>query len=312
MNHPILIWTAGAVAALAAAPLLNGLINKIKAFFAGRRGPRLFQLYYDLARLLRKESIHSTTSSGLLQLAPSVSLAATLGALLFMPFGMQISPFAFAGDVLLFLYLLGLARMMIVLGALDTGSSFEGMGASREMQFSALAEGVLLALVGYLVFLTKNYSLSGLLNGCDSATWLRDGTSMLLAAAAFFVVLLVENSRVPFDDPETHLELTMIHEAMILDYSGPDLAMILYGAALKLWLLTSFFVMLLLPFEPLGGWVNLAGTILAVFCTAIAIGAVESIMARYRLLKVPQMLVGALGMVLIAIMLIVVFEGGAK
>ena len=139
MNQTI-YWVLWLIASFLLCPILPGIINKVKAFFAGRKGPSMFQLYYDLAKLLKKGSVITTTSGGVLMLAPCVSLAAIMLAALLLPLGMVNSPLAFTGDVVLFFYLLGIARLMTVWGALDTGSSFEGMGASREMQFSALAE----------------------------------------------------------------------------------------------------------------------------------------------------------------------------
>ena len=308
----VLTWAVCAVLSLILCPLLTGIINRVKAFFAGRRGPKLFQLYYDMAKLLRKGSVYSATATDMIRLAPLCSLAALLTCTLFLPFGTVYSPFSFTGDVLLFIYLLGFARVATVLGALDTGSSFEGMGASRELQFSAMAEGAFLCIIGFLVMLTGNFSLSGILTGFDGGAWLVCGTSMLLIFVALAIILLVESCRVPFDDPETHLELTMIHEAMILDYSGPDLAMIFYGGALKLWLLSSLLVMLLLPFSGLSGIWNAVLYFGGVFLTAAGIGAVESIMARFRFLKVPQMLIGALCGSIVAVLLMILFDGGAK
>ena len=247
MSTQTICFFAGTLGALVLSPLLPGIINKVKAFFAGRKGPRVLQTYYDIFKLLKKESIKSSTSGGLVRLGPVLNLAALIMALLLLPNAMMLSPFSFNGDVILFLYLLGFGRMMTVLGALDTGSSFEGMGASREMQFSALAEIAFLTVAAFLAILTRSMMLSEMLrcNSGDFTTW--SAPAILLTAFALLIVLLAENCRVPFDDPETHLELTMIHEAMVLDNGGPDLALIHYGASLKLWLLTVFFVSVLLP-----------------------------------------------------------------
>lgn len=306
------IWGGALVLSLALCPLLPGIINKVKAFFAGRRGPRVLQLYYDMAKLLRKESVYSSTSCGFVRLAPLCGLAATFCAMLFQPYAFCNSPLAFGGDVLLFLYFLGFARVTTVLGALDTGSSFEGMGASREVHFSALAEAVLLCIVVFFIMLTGSISLSGMLNSMGLAAWTVSGTSLLPVGAAIFIVMLSECCRVPFDDPETHLELTMIHEAMILDNGGPDLALIHYGAALKLWLLASFFVTAVMPFGVFSVLSSIPLYFGAVFATAVAIGVVESAMARFRFLKVPQMLMTALCLAVIAIVLMLIFEGSVK
>lgn len=306
------IWGGALVLSLALCPLLPGIINKVKAFFAGRRGPRVLQLYYDMAKLLRKESVYSSTSCGFVRLAPLCGLAATFCAMLFPPYAFCNSPLAFGGDVLLFLYFLGFARVTTVLGALDTGSSFEGMGASREVHFSALAEAVFLCIVVFFIMLTGSISLSGMLNSMGLAAWTVSGTSLLLVGGAIFIVMLSECCRVPFDDPETHLELTMIHEAMILDNGGPDLALIHYGAALKLWLLASFFVTAVMPFGVFSVLSSIPLYFGAVFATAAVIGVVESVMARFRFLKVPQMLMTALCLAVIAIVLMLIFEGSVK
>ena len=296
-------WLIQFIFMLIAAPLLPGIINKVKAFFAGRKGPSIFQLYYDLIKLVRKESIVTHTSGGVLALAPCLTLATILVAALFLPHGDTLSPVAFAGDAVLFFYLLGMGRFITTLGALDTGSSFEGMGASREMQFSAMVEGAVFCVIGFIAVLTRetNLSLSSAVTYHGSAHIV----SSILTAVAFFVVLLAENSRVPVDDPETHLELTMIHEAMVLDYAGPDMALILYGSALKLWIFSAFFVMLI-P--------GVAGTLLtlpAILLTVVIVGIMESSMARYRFLKVPQMLFGALAAALLGLCFLIFFEGGA-
>ena len=261
---------------------------------------------------VRKESVYSSTSCGFVRLAPLCGLAATFCAMLFLPYAFCNSPLAFGGDVLLFLYFLGFARVTTVLGALDTGSSFEGMGASREVHFSALAEAVLLCIVVFFIMLTGSISLSGMLNSMGLAAWTVSGTSLLPVGAAIFIVMLSECCRVPFDDPETHLELTMIHEAMILDNGGPDLALIHYGAALKLWLLASFFVTAVMPFGVFSVLSSIPLYFGAVFATAVAIGVVESAMARFRFLKVPQMLMTALCLAVIAIVLMLIFEGSVK
>ena len=293
------------------APLAIGVINKVKAFFAGRHGVSIFQLYYDLFKLRQKESIHSTSSTWILRITPLFSLGFIVCSILFLPLGSGLSPLGFTGDAVLFFYLLGTARFLTVLAALDTGSSFEGMGASREVQFSALAEGAIFALLAFLAANSGELDLNSMLNGSGISAW-NQNTALVLAAVAFFIVLLAENCRVPFDDPETHLELTMIHEAMILDFSGKDLAAILYGAAVKFWIFASFLVLMLLPHGmfplPVSVLIYFAG----VLCVAVLVGIVESSMARYRFLKVPPLLTAALALALVAIFFITFFTGGAR
>jgi formate hydrogenlyase subunit 4 len=218
------------------APLLPGLINRTKAFFAGRSGPPVLQLYYDLNRLLRKSAVYSKTTSWPFRLGPSIGCAAMLVCLALVPWAHLPSFVAFEGDFLLLAYLFAVARFFMVLAALDTGSSFEGMGASREVQFALLAEPALILALGALSRRAGSLSLSSMLGSVDGGAWTHSGVVLGLIAAALLIVLLTENSRIPVDDPNTHLELTMIHEVMVLDYSGPDLAFIEYAASLKLWL----------------------------------------------------------------------------
>ncbi|MBQ9804538.1 MAG: NADH-quinone oxidoreductase subunit H [Lentisphaeria bacterium] len=313
MDNQLVRFTVFYAASLLLCPLLAGVINKVKAFFAGRRGVRVLQLYCDIFKLLKKERVHSRSASWLLPLAPVATLALTMGALLFLPLGTAGSPLGFAGDAVLFFYLLATARFLTVLAALETGSSFEGMGASREVQFAALAEGTVFAMLALLAMVSGSVDLAGMLSIAviEPASWMHTAAAVL-AAAAFFIVLLCENCRVPFDDPETHLELTMIHEAMVLDYGGPDLAAVFYGAVLKLWLFAVFFVSMLLPGALLDSWQGMIYLTGGVFVTAAVVGIVESSMARSRFLKVPQLLAGATVMVLVAVMLWIFFAGGAK
>jgi formate hydrogenlyase subunit 4 len=305
VNHGF--WWAMFLASLLLAPLLFGIINKVKAFFAGRRGPRLLQLYYDMFKLSRKAGIFSRTTSGVLQLAPIMSLLATIMAMLFIPGGLFRSPLAFGGDVIFFCYLLGLSRMLTILAAMDTGSSFAGMGASREAHFSVLAEAVLFAIVIFLAIVARSICLSDLLSPLSLVTPGISVPAVLLVAGAFFIVILVENCRLPFDDPETHLELTMIHEAMILDYAGPELAMIHYTASLKLWSFCAVLALLLLPQRVAGAFTGILLYLTLIMVFAVGIGVVESIMARYRFLKVPHLLVGSLAAVLTAVLLLLFF-----
>jgi formate hydrogenlyase subunit 4 len=204
-----------------APPLLLGVINKTKALFAGRRGPPLLQLYYDLEKLMRKGSAFSHTTTCVFPAGPVVGLAAVLSASLLVPLGAHEAPASFTGDLILFAYLLALSRFFTAAAALDTGSAFEGMGAARGELFRARRARALLRSPGDVEALRAplSLSLSPMLASPWSAGWLTAGASLVLVAAGWFVVLLAENSRIPFDDPNTHLEL-MIHEVMVLDHSG--------------------------------------------------------------------------------------------
>jgi formate hydrogenlyase subunit 4 len=291
--------------ALILAPLLMGVINRVKALFAGRDGQPLLQLYYDLAKLLRKGAVYSRTTSWVFRAGPVVGLASAITALFVLPMGGVAAPVGFAGDAILLAYLLGVMRFFTVIAALDTGSAFEGMGASREVQFSALAEPTLLlglaavahagggSLSGGPAQAGGFFSLSAIMSRLSIDAWMQSGPALLMVSAALLVVFLAENSRIPFDDPNTHLELTMIHEVMVLDHSGPDFAMILYGASLKMWILGSLIASILVPVRTGNPWLDGAAIVGGLFLLAVVTGVVESIMARLRLLRVPQLLVSA-------------------
>jgi formate hydrogenlyase subunit 4 len=278
---------------LAAPPLLLGVIGRVKSRVAGREGPPLLQPYRDLVRLLGKGAVYSRTTTWVFRAGPVVGLAAVATAGLIVPLGAPSSTVSFAGDFVLLAYLLGLARFATVLAALDTGSSFEGMGAAREVSFSALAEPALFLGLVALVRSTGGLDLTHLLGDGLAATWRTDGPALLLVALAIFVVALAENARIPVDDPATHLELTMIHEVMVLDHSGPDLALIQYGAALKLYLFGALVVKLALGARFPDPAVAFLAFGLGQLAFAVAIGLVESTMARLRLVRVHQLLIGA-------------------
>jgi formate hydrogenlyase subunit 4 len=281
------------IVALLAAPLLPGVINRVKAFYAGRRGPPLLQLYYDLARLARKGAVYSETTTWLFRAGPVLGCAGVVMALLIVPCGGLPAPVRFAGDLLLFAWLFGLGRFFTVLAALDTGSSFEGLGASREVFFSALTEPILLSGLAVLVRLTGTASLTGLYARVTPSLWAGSAAVIVLVAVTFLVVLMTENARLPVDDPDTHLELTMIHEVMVLDHSGPDLALIHYGAAMKLWVLGTLLVGLCVPVRTGRPLVDAAAMVAGMVVLAALVGLIESTMARLRLPRVPQLLVGA-------------------
>jgi formate hydrogenlyase subunit 4 len=274
-------------------PLLFGVINRTKAIFAGRRGAPLLQPYYDLFRLLRKGTVFSTATTWVFRAGPIVTLAATLAASLLLPLGNHPPPITFNGDMILFVYLLALGRFFTTIAALDTGSSFEGMGAAREVSFSCLAEPVIFIALLSLSRLSGALSLSGVLTGSSSTLWMTSGAAMIMLAAGLFCVLLAENCRIPFDDPTTHLELTMIHEVMVLDHSGPAFGMIMYSASLKLFILGAFFLHVAMPAQVADPWLGWLLFVVSLLILAVIIGVVESSMARFRLTRVPQILLVA-------------------
>lgn len=283
--HPML--------ALLLAPLLLGVINRVKAVFAGRTGQPLLQVYHDLLRLLRKGVVYSRTTTWVFRAGPAIGLASVLVAFAVVPFGNIPAPLHFGGDLLLFAYTLGLMRFFTVVAALDTGSAFEGMGASREVQFSALAEPSLLLGLAAISCKTASYSLSIMLPGVSAKLWAAEGPALAMVAISIMAILLAENSRIPIDDPNTHLELTMIHEVMVLDHSGPDFAFILYSAALKLWVMSAVLIGFIVPVRTGNFWIDVSAAIAGMIILAVLIGVIESVMARLRLLHVPQLLVWA-------------------
>lgn len=274
-------------------PLLLGVIGKTKAAFAGRVGAPFLQPYYDLIKLFQKGSVFSTTTTWVFCAGPVVGLASVALALLLVPLGSHRAPVAFTGDLVLLAYLLALGRFFTAAAALDTGSAFEGMGAAREVAFACLAEPAFFFGLLVLARLSGELSLTDMLGGGLVSGWAGAGASLVLVVVSWFIVLLVENCRIPFDDPNTHLELTMIHEVMVLDHSGPALGMILYGAALKLFLFGAFVVRLVVPFTVGNAWADWGVFVLAMLLLAAVIGVVESVMARLRLVHIPHLLVAA-------------------
>lgn len=264
-------------------PLLPGIINRVKAKVAGRQGPPLLQLYYDLCKLWRKNIVLSTLASPGFLIAPTVAWVATLTAAMLIPLAGAGNINPFDGDVILMVYLLALARFCTAWGAMETGSAFEGMGTAREVSFAVLAEiGIITAMLT-LIMHSGSITLVNLFIPLS-------GSNATLLAIGVFILLLAENCRVPFDDPTTHLELTMIHEVMVLDHSGPPWALILHGAAIKLMLFAIILVQIIFPVSemPLGqSLLWLAGGVLAV---TIAVGLVESLIARLAFRRVPLLL----------------------
>jgi formate hydrogenlyase subunit 4 len=285
------------------APLLPGIVNKVKAWVAGRRGPPVLQLYFDLERLWGKSVVMSVLASPGFVIGPAAAWVAVAAAALLMPLGPAGAALSFRGDVVLLVYLLVVARFCTAWAALETGSSFEGMGAAREVSYAVISEVALITAVLSLSVQTGSVTLTAMLTPSV-------GAGDFLLAAGLFAVLLAENCRVPFDDPNTHLELTMIHEAMALDHSGPPLAVILHGASMKLLLFSLLLCQAVLPTE---GWAPgasaaaLAGAVLAV---TVGVGLAESLMARVAFRRVPLLLTTAFLLCLFALLL--AWKGGPQ
>jgi formate hydrogenlyase subunit 4 len=279
--------------ALTLPPLLLGIIGKTKAFFAGRVGPPVLQPYYDLIKLARKDSVFSTTTTWVFKAGPVVGLVTAGVAVLLIPLTRSSAPISFTGDLILLAYLLSLGRFFMASAALDTGSPFEGMGAAREVTFACLAEPALFLGLLVLAKLSGSLQLAGMLGTTLASHWATDGASLALVLLSWFIVLLAENCRIPFDDPNTHLELTMIHEAMVLDHGGPAFGMILYAAALKFFVFAALMVRLVVPTAASQPWLDWPIFVGAMLVVAVVIGAVESAMARLRLTHVPVLLIAA-------------------
>jgi formate hydrogenlyase subunit 4 len=301
-----LFTAAQAAGFLLAAPLLRGFVRKVEAAFQLRQGPPLWQPYLDIAKLLRKQPLRSSSASWLFAAGPRVYFASAVAATTLVPALSTSAPLAQAGGVLLLVGLLALGRFALATAALDTGSPFGGMGASREMTVGALAEPALM-----LALFTAGLS-AGSLNiaeiarrGAERGTPAHPGE--WLAAAALFIVLLAEAGRLPIDNPATHLELTMIHEAMVLEYAGPDLAVVEWAAATKELLLMTLLVDLFLPLgiaaAPGLAALGVAALALAAKLTGVAllVAFVESTNAKLRFFRVPELMAVSLGLGFLAL-----------
>jgi formate hydrogenlyase subunit 4 len=295
-----------AVGLLAVAPLLRSVIKKMKAAMQTRKGPPLLQGYYDLAKLLRKETVRSETASWVYVLGPRVYFAAAVAATTLVPVLVAAAPLEGAGGVLGLVGILALGRFALAAAALDTGSPFGGMGSSREMTIAALAEPALMLGLFTSALAAGSLDLGAVVRGA-----LVPGAlfrpSDILALAGLFVVLIAETGRIPVDNPATHLELTMIHEAMVLEYAGPDLALAEWASALKELLYITLLIDLFIP-------VGIATTITApavavaaaawagkVLVFAVVITLVETTNAKLRLFRVPELVAVSLGLGFIAL-----------
>jgi formate hydrogenlyase subunit 4 len=280
-------------AVLAIAPALPGIANRTRSLLTGRRGAPVLQLYSDLSKLLRKGVVYSRTTTVVFRAAPVVLMASVLVAALLLPLDGRAAPFGFSGDLVAFAGLLALGRFALVLAALDTGSSFEGMGSSREVMVAAFAEPALLLVFTVLVLATGSLSLGGMLGMPLAGVWPAAAPSLVLAGTSLFMLLLAENARVPVDDPATHLELTMIHEVMVLDHSGPDLALILYAGSVKFALFGALAAGILVPRGLFDPWVAVAVLLIGLVAIAVVVGIIEATMARLRMDRIPPFLVAA-------------------
>ena len=265
---------------LLAAVFFTGVINRTKSILSGRKGPGLLQPVKDIIRLFKKGAVYSNTTSFIFQIAPTIYFSSVVMAMLVVPFGQSKGFISFNGDFIFFAYMLALGKFFSIIAAMDTGSSFEGMGASREALYSMFAEPAFFILLGSLALLTGHTSFQEIF----AALHLGSSISYAIAVLAAFVlgmITMIENSRMPIDDPKTHLELTMIHEVMILDNSGFDLGLILSAGLLKFSLYGALIVNLFIGIFPYQYSIPMFFVIQ--FGAAVITGTIESFMARFRM-----------------------------
>ena len=277
---------------LGISPLLVGLINKQKALLTGRLGAPIWQPYYDLFRLSRKETIYASTASFISRLAPVVSFSAILIAGFMLPIGYVRPLLSFSGDIIVFAYLLGLARFFQILGAMDIGSSFEGMGAAREAAFAVFAEPIYFFTIGSLAFVSGYTSLYEVylsihLDNPSSLVFI------IVSSISAFFLMVTECSRMPIDDPTTHLELTMIHEVMILDNSGIDLFLYQYSSYIKIMIYGIFEVLFFNPFSLHNQWLGFSLFAILLLLLSTVVAWVETMIARLKIKSIPQYLLFA-------------------
>jgi formate hydrogenlyase subunit 4 len=263
-------------------------VVKTKAKLEGRKGPGLLQPLFDIGRLLQKGSVYSRTTSLIFQIAPVIYLASVIIATFFIPFGEAQGLLSFECDFVFFAYIMAIGKFMMIIAAMDTGSGFEGMGANREALYSMLVEPAFFILMGSMALLSRSVSLYDFYTNMYSGSHL---TYLLVIVGIFLLIeiALVENSRMPVDDPKTHLELTMVHEVMVLDHSGFDMAVIHYSTALKFALFGALIANFLIPAGASLGVQALVFLVVQAGC-AVVIGITESFRARNKMSKNPQWL----------------------
>ena len=293
---------------LALAPLVTGLVRKIKARLTRRRGPPIIQPYRNLLRLFRKEAVLAENASWLFRAAPYLVFALTLVAAALVPTIVTDGPFAFAADFIAIVALLASARFFLALAGLDIGTSFGGIGASREVMIASLAEPAMMMVIFAIALVAGSTNLSAIV--AFMASHVEVEVSFGLALVGFVIVAIAENARIPVDNPATHLELTMVHEAMVLEYSGRHLALIEWAASLKLLLYVSLLACIFAPWgiSTFGGGAQDVAVALAAYLGKLAVGGAllgffEVSIAKMRVFRVPEFLGAALMLALLATLL---------
>ncbi|MGI6394972.1 MAG: respiratory chain complex I subunit 1 family protein [bacterium] len=285
---------ASIILILALSPLFAGIVNKLKARFVGKKGAPIVQPYFELYRIIRKETVNSSNSSFISPFAPLINFAAVVIAAAILPIGFLKPLISFEGDIILFAYLLGLGRFFQILAAMDIGSSFQGMGASREALFAVFAEPIFFFTVGSVAFISGLTSMSAVFQSITLSNTVVI-VFVIVCSISSFILAVTECSRMPIDDPNTHLELTMIHEVMILDNSGFDLFFHKFSSFIKLFIysviITSFFY----PFSVERGWIALFIFFVVMFSISVILAITETITSRFRMKSIPQYLLFATG-----------------
>lgn len=292
---------------VAIAPLITGIIRKLKAIMQSRKGPGIFQPYYDLYKLFRKDSVVSKNASWVTYVTPYVCMAAMLIAALMVPVFITRS-MGFFGDLIVVVYLLASARFFMALAALDAGSAFGGMGSSREMSISSIVEPTMLLAIFTMALITSTTSLGDIserlaISGIDLVR-----PSLFLAFAAFFIATIAENARVPVDNPATHLELTMVHEGMILEYSGKHLGLMELSSMTKLVIFLTILANVFFPWgiatspDAAAIAIGLLSFLAKVLVFAGVIAFIECSISKLRLFKVPNLLTVSFTLALLAVM----------
>ena len=289
--------------------LMMGIIKKTKTFWAGKKGPSIFQPLYDFIRLIKKDFVISNTTSVVFRMAPIITFSTVLFASLFVPLASGSALINIPAGLIVFAYTLALGKFASMISAMDTGSSFEGMGASREACFSTIVEPAFFMVMASIMTLSGNYTFDALSNIIASAG--NYGVLIIVfSVVVLFIMMLTEASRVPVDDPATHLELTMIHEVMILDNSGSDLALFSWANSIKLLLLSSLIANMIIP-STIEGWLSVLLYLLIMFIISIIIGTVESGMARIRMSHVFEFIfiMSSISLVVLSLIIARMFGG---
>ncbi|MCE8428749.1 MAG: NADH-quinone oxidoreductase subunit H [Candidatus Methanoperedens sp.] len=301
---------------LALSPLLSGIIKKIKAFFQIRKGPSILQPYYDLAKLLRKDSVVSENVSWIFHAAPIISFAAVLTAGLIIPIFISDMPLGFAGDLIAVVYLFALARFFTALASLDAGSSFGGMGGSREMFVASMVEPALMLSIFAIALNVGSTNLGYITQTVSNAGLSSVSPYHLLAFVAMFIIAIAETGRIPIDNPATHLELTMIHEAMILEYSGKQLAIMELGAMMKQLLVYALLANIFFPWgiaqiiSTTGIAIALIVFIIKIVIMGTIMAIVETSTAKWRLFRLPDLLSISLMLSFLSLVSFIIVKGG--